>query len=204
MKFPQLLKVLALALVITTGALTQHAFSQAQDPAEDLQAVPVGSLVIPMDNTNQGPAATGAFNLRAYGLANRMLQNNIPIKWAIKFNKAKDAVDFSATVTRIAGNDGPASCTNPTTCSVNFAGGPFIVAPEYAALATAQITLFNNLISGTADDVTVFKVTTATNADIRYTLTHKPLIAVGPDGGNFGTGVDQSLFDEAGIPNYTS
>ncbi|MEP6848257.1 MAG: carboxypeptidase-like regulatory domain-containing protein [Acidobacteriota bacterium] len=197
MKFPQLLKILALGLVITAGTFTS-AFAQAQG-AQNTENILVNSLVIPMDNTSQGPAATGAFNLRAYGLVNRLLQNNIPVKWAIKFNKAtKDATDFTATATRVAGNDGVASG------SVNFAGGPFIVAPEYAALATAQITAFNNVVAGTTDDVTVYQVTAPTVADIRYTLVHKPQIAVGPDGGNFGTGVDQSIFDEAGIPNYTS
>ncbi|MEP7074933.1 MAG: carboxypeptidase-like regulatory domain-containing protein [Acidobacteriota bacterium] len=199
MKFPQLLKILALVLVITAGAFTS-AFAQAQG-AQNTENVLVNSLVIPMDNTNQGPAATGAFNLRAYGLVNRLLQNNIPVKWAIKFNKAtKDTTDFTATVTRVAGNDGVGSG------SVNFAGGPFIVAPEYAALALAQVTAFNNLVGGTTDDVTVYQVTTQSVADIRYTVVHKPKIAVGPDGGNFGTGVDQAVFAEAGIPttDYTS
>ncbi len=150
-----------------------------------------------MDNVNQANPTT-TFNLRAYGLANKLLQNNVPLKWAIKYNKNKDDVDFSAVVTRIAGPSGVASG------NVNFSGGPFIVPPEFRTLAQSLITTFNNSIAGTADRVTVYRVTTATVADIRYTITHKPLVAIGPDGGNFGTGVYQDLLDQAMIPNYTS
>lgn len=173
------------------------AFAQAQPGAQNTEPVPVDSLIIPMDNVNQFNSTT-TFNLRAYGLANNLLQNNIPLKWAIKYNKSKDDVDFTATVTRIAGPSGVSSG------SVNFSGGPFVVPPEFRSLAEPLIAAFNNSITGTANDVTVYKVTSATVADIRYTITHKPLVAIGPDGGNFGTGVYQSLLTEALIPNYTS
>lgn len=162
-------------------------------PAEN---IPVGALIIPMDNVNQGNAAGTTFNLRAYGLANLFLQNNIPVKWAIRPGKAKDAADFSASVSRISGTAGVGSGSN-----LAFSGGPFIVPAEYdnAALRTL-ITNFNTGFTA----VTVYKTTAATTADIRYTLTHKPKIAVGPDGGNFGVGVHQTLFTAAGIPNYVS
>lgn len=157
--------------------------------------IPTGALIIPMDNVNQGNAGGTTFNLRAYGLANLFLQNNIPVKWAIKPGKAKDDIDFSAAVTRIAGAAGVASGT------VNFSGGPFIVPVEYDTASLRNlITTFN----GGGTDVVVYKTTAATTADVRYTLTHKPKIAVGPDGGNFGTGVHQTLFQAAGIPNFDS
>ena len=70
------------------------------------EGIPAGALIIPMDNVNQGNAGGTTFNLRAYGLANLFLQNNIPVKWAIKPGKAKDDVDFSANVTRISGGGG--------------------------------------------------------------------------------------------------
>lgn len=176
------------------------AFAQAQPGAQNTEPVPVDSLIIPMDNVNQANPTT-TFNLRAYGLANKLLQNNIPLKWAIKYGKSKDDVDFSAVVTKLAG-PGPGSTSSSS--SRSFSGGPFIVPPEFRTLAEALIATFNNSITGTADDVTVYRVTTDTVADIRYTITHKPLVAIGPDGGNFGTGVYQSLLDQALIPNYTS
>lgn len=154
-----------------------------------------GALIIPMDNVNQGNAAGTTFNLRAYGLANLFLQNNIPVKWAIKPGKAKDAVDFATTITRIAGTAGVASG------DVSFSGGPFVIPVEYDTPSLRNlITTFN----GSGTPVVVYKTTASTAIDIRYTLTHKPKIAVGPDGGNFGTGVHQTLFTAAGIPNYVS
>ena len=196
MKFPLILRILILSLVLIIGGVTQETFAQAQD-AQNTEPVPVGSLVIPMDNTNQPGPSGVAFNLRAYGLVNALLQNNIPVKWSIKFNKAKDAEDFAAGATRVAGTGGSSSGT------IHYSGGPFIVAPEYAALATVQITSFNNSTPSGARNVTVYQVTDSNvTADIRYTLVHKPKIAIGPDSGNFGDHVDQSVFDEAGIPNY--
>ncbi len=179
-------------LCLIALAVTAQAPPNVPPPAENIAT---GALVIPMDNVNQGNAGGTTFNLRAYGLANLFLQNNIPVKWAIKPGKAKDATDFSAAVTRINGSAGVSSGT------VNFSGGPFIVPVEYDTPSLRSlITTFN--AGGT--DVVVYKTTAATTADVRYTLTHKPKIAVGPDGGGFGTGVHQTLFTAAGIPNFDS
>lgn len=180
-------------LCLIAMAVTAQAPPNVPPPAEN---IPAGSLIIPMDNVNQGPASGVSFNLRAYGLANLFLQNNVPVKWAIKPGKAKDDVDFTANVTRIAGITGVAG-----PASVSLSGGPFIVSAEYDTPALRQlITTFND----GGSPVTVYRTNAATPVDIRYTLTHKPKIAIGPDGGNFGTGVHQTLFTAAGIPNYES
>src|SRR5688572_13016990 len=73
-------------------AIPAQAPPNVPPPAEN---IPAGTLIIPMDNVNQGDAGGTTFNLRAYGLANLLLQNNVPLKWAIKPGKAKDDVDFS-------------------------------------------------------------------------------------------------------------
>jgi len=180
-------------LCLFSLAITAQAPPNPPPPPENISA---GALIIPMDNVNQGNGAGTTFNLRAYGLANLFLQNNIPVKWAIKPNKAKDATDFTANVSRISGNVGVAGPAN-----INFSGGPFIIPGEYDTPSLrSMITTFNN--SGV--DVVVYKTNQATTADIRYNLSHKPKIAVGPDGGNFGTGVHQTLFQAAGIPNFVS
>ncbi|MCC6328585.1 MAG: carboxypeptidase regulatory-like domain-containing protein [Acidobacteria bacterium] len=187
----------ALAAVFALCLIAVGVSAQAPpNPPPPPENIPAGALVIPMDNVNQGNAAGTTFNLRAYGLANLLLQNNIPVKWAIKPGKAKDAADFSANVTRISGSAGVAGPSN-----VNFSGGPFIISADYDTQSLRDlITSFN--AGGT--DVVVYKTNAATTADIRYLLTHKPKIAIGPDGGNFGTGVHQDVFDAAGIPNYES
>jgi uncharacterized repeat protein (TIGR01451 family) len=174
-------------------------FGQAPpNPIPAAETIPAGSLIIPMDNINQGDAGGTTFNLRAYGLANELLQANIPVKWAIKPGKVKDAVDFSANVTRIAGTAGVSGPGD-----VTFSGGPFIVAAEFDTDAVR--TLINNF-NNAGVDVVVYETNGDALVDIRYTLTHKPKIAIGPDGGNFGSGVHQALFDSAGIGSlyYTS
>ena len=88
------------------GVIATNVSAQDPDlpgPASNLQLIPAGSLVIPMDNDKQnlGPLL---FNLAAYGLVNDLLQSDIPVKWAILAGKAKDDPDFSADAT------GPKGC----------------------------------------------------------------------------------------------
>lgn len=186
-----------LALILTTMVFSVGL--PAQPPANPAPAQEVlldGALVIPMDNINQGNAGGTTFNLRAYGLANLFLQSGIPVKWVINSGKAKDGLDFTANVTRIAGNEGTAGPGG-----VSFSGGPFVVARQFDTPNLRNlITTFNS--AGTP--VTVYKTNEDVSVDVRYNMTHKPKIAVGPDGGNFGSGVHQSIFDAAGISNYTS
>ncbi len=153
-------------------------------PTANLTLIPSGSLVIAMDNTNQ--ALVSPFNLKAYGLVNNLLQNSIPVMWAIKTGKAKDATDFTVTAARIA-----PSATAATT--YNFAGGPFIVHRDFAELAKVKITAFGN-------NVAVYQTTADVTVDIRYTLTLKPNVAIS----NVNTSIHTGVLNDAGIPNYTT
>jgi conserved repeat domain len=177
----------------------------AQSGTSSNETIPSGSLIIPMDNSKQGnnaglpgsDCAGPAFNLKAYGLAVRLLNNNIPLKWAIANKATKDAVDFTVNATRSFGqscNDGPASR--------DFSGGPLIISQEYVALATPFINTFNGEISGDANDVRVYTANAQFTAPIRYTLTHKPLIAVGPVNGGWGGDPHTTLFNEAKLQGY--
>ncbi|MGD9563769.1 MAG: carboxypeptidase-like regulatory domain-containing protein [Pyrinomonadaceae bacterium] len=191
-----LIRILVLTMACALLATSLPAQAPPPGPVPPPENIPAGALIIPMDNVNQGNASGTFFNLRAYGLANLFLQNDIPVKWAIKPGKSKDDVDFSANVTRIEGTQGV-----PGPASLDFAGGPFIVAQEFDTPALRSlITAFN----GAGTPVTVYKTNADTSADVRYTLTHIPKIAIGPDGGGFGGNVYQGLFDRAGIPNYTT
>ncbi len=198
-EFARIERVIARTLVLMLLFALAPSTLPAQAPPNPIPApenILSGALVIPMDNVNQGNAGGTTFNLRAYGLANLLLQNDVPVKWVIKPGKSKDDVDFSANVTRIAGNEGTSGPAD-----LSFAGGPFVVTREF------DIPAVRNLIDGfnsMGTPVTVYKTNADTVADVRYTLTHKPRIAVGPDGGNFGAGVYQSLFDRAGITDYVT
>jgi hypothetical protein len=190
-----IIRTIVLMVVCAMAATTLPA-QAPPNPVPAPENILSGALVIPMDNVNQGNAAGTTFNLRAYGLANLLLQNGIPVKWVIKPGKSKDDVDFSANVTRIAGTQGVAGPAD-----VSFAGGPFVITREYD---TPPVRNMINTFNSTGTAVTVYSTNADTTADVRYTLTHIPKIAIGPDGGNFGSGVYQSLFDRAGIPNYVT
>ena len=166
-------------------------------PPPPPENIPSGSLIIPMDNFHQGNDTQTTFNLRAYGLANLLLQNGVPVKWAIRPNKSKDDTDFTASFTRIAGTAGSAAGAN-----ASFSGGPFIVTQNLDNPAVRNlITTFN---SGPEPDVTVYITTANALINIRYTLTHRPKIAIGPDGGGLGGEVHERVFTSAGIPNFES
>jgi gliding motility-associated-like protein len=129
-----------------------------------------GSLIIPMDNARQNLQPGMAFNVRAYGLVNALLQNNIPVHWAINDSKSRNGTDFTASASR----------TYPTaigTASVPFAGGPFVVDSLWAAKAIP-------VISSYGQNVAVYTSTASFNAPIRYELMFRPKIAVFTNGGN--------------------
>ncbi len=174
---------LLLSVAMVTIAAPYQVSDDLPNPGAHMETIPAGSLIIPMDNTLQ--AIGSPFNLKAYGLVNRLLQNGIPVKWAIRSGKAKDGTDFTATAQRIAPSAAAAS-------SQNFAGGPFIVHRDFAPLAKTHITAFGN-------NVAVYEMTAAASIDIRYDVQFKPNIAVNTDNSNIHT----ALFDFAAIPNYT-
>ncbi len=179
-------RLVAAGLVALLAFFGIPRLGEAQDvppPAPNIQLVPKGSLVIPMDLANQSLVAP--FNIRAYGLVNDLLQNNIPVKWAIRAGKAKDAIDFSAQAQRIAPTTGA-----PT--SMSFRGGPFIVDKAYAAVAKARITAFGG-------SVVAYELTQDASVDIRYDLFFKPR----PYVNTTNAGIATAVLDAAGIPNYT-
>ncbi|REK07252.1 MAG: T9SS C-terminal target domain-containing protein [Bacteroidetes bacterium] len=136
-----------------------------------------------MDNAKQ--SIPGYFNLRAYGLVNLMLQNDIPVKWAIRSGKSKDGNDFSANARRIL----------PSTQFPNwfdFRAGPFIVDSTYKTAA-------RNLAISFGGSVAVYELTESINVDIRYTLDFKPRIAVCSNGGN--QNIHSSILTEANMNN---
>src|SRR5258706_9029084 len=77
-------------------------FARAQNtdlpiPSSNLQTLPTGSYVIPMDNTLQtdNVIGSGNFNLHSYGLVVHLLNNDVKVKWVIKAGKLKDGIDFT-------------------------------------------------------------------------------------------------------------
>ena len=154
----------------------------------NLEVIPAGSYIIPMD-TNHQAVGVSVFNMKAYGLVNALLHANVPVKWAITTGKAKDGMDFAAYVRLLSPtNLVPA---NPATASIAFYSGPFIVDNVYTNLARPIIRTYGN-------NVAVYTVMSNVTADIRHTLTHKPMVAVFDDGGT--QAIQTDILDEAGFP----
>ncbi|HEV3470651.1 MAG TPA: right-handed parallel beta-helix repeat-containing protein [Pyrinomonadaceae bacterium] len=161
--------VLLAALAAPTALVTRPAAAQ-NSGAGALEVIPAGSLVIPMDNTQQ--ASGTVFNLKAYGAVEAILWAGIPVKWVIAPGKAKDGLDFTATASRVYP-------TAQGAASRNFSGGPFVVHRDFAVPAKAAVSAF-----ATANGVTVYETTADVTANVRHTITHRPKVAVFNDGGS--------------------
>lgn len=144
---------------------------EAQGPALGTnELIPAGSYIIPMDNTLQNIGSP--FNLRSYGLVERLLWAGIPVKWAIAPGKLKDGVDFVATAQRVYPTATVAS-------SLNFSGGPFIIHSDFAVSALTVIAAY-----APGNNIAVYQTTQDVIVPVRHTLTHRPKVAVFDDGGN--------------------
>lgn len=144
-------------------SLSVIAQNDLPSPSSNIQSIKNGALIIPMDTNFQ--KRPGYYNLKAYGLVNELLQNEIPVRWAIKAGKTRTSlgsIDFSANVTRVY----------PDTAALGaiaFRSSSFIIDSAYADTAFTIIKNYGN-------NVAVFRLNNTTNIDVRYTLTHKPRI----------------------------
>ena len=175
--------------LLVWGATSIHAATDPDLPGAppNFELIPAGSLVIAMDNNLQ--LDSGHFNMKAYGLVNSLLHTQIPVKWAIAAGKAKDGIDFTANVERLLP-------TSLAATNLSFLSGPFIVHRAFTNKAMPIITNYGN-------NVAVYRLTTNATVDIRYTVAHKPHVAVLDDGGT--QAIHTSILDEAGFPpdDYT-
>ncbi|MBS1634476.1 MAG: PKD domain-containing protein [Bacteroidetes bacterium] len=163
-------------------------------PTTNTQTITAGSLIIPMDNTHQ--ALVAPFNLKAYGLVHALLQNDIPVKWIIKSGKAKDAADFVATAGQIYPTTSAAA--SQTFIASAFAVDSFWTDHAYypgGLTATQVMTSF-----AITNSVSVYQLTADVAVDVRYTLNHRPKIAVFSNGGN--EAIQTTMLDAAGVTNY--
>ena len=156
----KLFLLLVLLLALTIPGLAQN---DLPSPAANLEQLKNGSLIVAMDtNYQKNP---GYFNLKAYGLVNEILQNEIPVKWVIKAGKNRTAagsIDFNANTTRVF----PDTAAMGT---IGFRCGAFIIDSSWVGKAIPVITGYGN-------NVNVFKLNSAITADVRYSITHKPRI----------------------------
>ncbi len=86
-----------------------------------------GSIIIPMDIDYQDEGM-----LRAYGLLYQLLQANVPVHWVIEAGKVVGDTDLTTTAQDFFSGDPIASH--------GYRGGPFVIEPQHAAIASPIIT----------------------------------------------------------------
>ncbi|HTB07416.1 MAG TPA: hypothetical protein VK806_10735, partial [Bacteroidia bacterium] len=160
-----------------TGTIGNASCSGTPDmsgPTANLQTINAGSYIIPMDNSHQALWPGRPFNTKAYGLVRALLMQDIPVKWVIKTGKIKDSSDFSASSTQIYPTVG-------TTGLQYFKSSEFIIDTTYLnkSVYPGEKTAIQ-VISAFASEwkVAVYKLTSNTIVDVRYTLDHRPKIAL--------------------------
>ncbi len=165
-----------------TGTVGSGTCSKTPDLAgqtSNIQTISAGSYIIPMDNSHQDLWMGRPFNTKAYGLVRALLMQDIPVKWVIKTGKTKDSSDFVASVSRVYP-------TVTGTTNEYFKSGEFIVDPAYlnTSVYPGEKTAIQVMSAfATEWDVAVYQLNTAVTADVRYTLSHRPKIALFNNGG---------------------
>ncbi len=151
---------------------------------------PAGSYVIAMDTTNQSIPSGKPFNIKAYGLVNYLLQNHIPLSWAIAGSKGKDGVDLSVAAELVYPSQG-------TVATVDFRAGPFIIDKEYTAKA-------DSIIQNFGKSVAVYRMVQNATADEMYLIYEKPRIAIiaGSTTAWPASMLDTAEFDTALFPSW--
>src|SRR5688572_15966557 len=164
----KLLLIFTLSFIVT--------ITRAQDipvAIPNLETIPSGSLVIPMDNALQATSG-GMFNLKAYGFIIDLLNHSYPIKWVIKAGKSHDMIDFTATAERL----------QPTVLasqSRNFISGPFVILPSDTGGVISHLTNMNDTLAA-SQKVSIYRLTQSVIVDVRYNLTQPPKVAIVNDG----------------------
>lgn len=190
----KILLSLVLFAILSANLSAQYPDLSGGGGTYNLQTLPTGSYVIPMDNTLQGNGTI--FNVKTYGLIVYLLNNNVRLRWVIQPGKTKDAADFSVSASRVKPSVG-------TSAVRNFKAGPFVIfAGDFVeANVNSLIDTYNNTYNpGT--DVNVYKTDANVAVDVRYDylingVIWKPNAAVLNDGGN--ANIHAGYFVLAGI-----
>lgn len=197
--------IFAILILLFTVATVQAQNKDLPGPTQNLRNIAVGSYIIPMDNTYQpgiGPSGNltaGFFNLKAYGLAIFLLNNQVPLKWCIRAGKFKDDPDIQTVSEQLK----PVTVLGGV--STNFRGGPFIIEAVDTTGVAALVDAYYTLKGLTGNErPRVYRLTVnQPNVDIRYDLTNYVVRgAILNDGG--WQSIHENFMIAAGVPanNY--
>ena len=159
------------------------------NPAANLQTIPSGSYIIPMDTVNQ--SITPPFNLKAYGLIHNLLLNDVPVKWVIRSGKARNDTDFTALTERMFPTILPSALRE-------FRAGAFVIDAAWVNTPYSQwVQSATQVINAFGNNVAIFKLNQNKIMDVRYELNQRPKIAVFNNGGN--QAIHIAILDSAGL-----
>lgn len=161
--------VLAAVATVAPAALKQAPAAAELPTGSTNTTIAPGAYIIDMGV----PVQTIANGLKPYGLVYDLIVNKqVPVSWAISGSKARDGVDFTAG-------------------GVNYSGGSFVIAPEYAAAAAASIATYRALgVKVDGPIATSFTIPEYSN------LTSWPRIVLDKDNGS----IAADYYTNAGIP----
>ena len=151
-----------------------------------------GSLIIPMDTDTSSIAHTAANQdsgmWKAYGLVYKLLQNDIPVKWAVVDGKSL-TTDIDVSVSNVKDKR-----TNAALGAWAYRGGPFIIDSSHAAAASPIITAW---WAANSNFPNVHVAQAGFSADVRLNLTRAPRIA----NEAINAGITMAYYNAAGIPD---
>ncbi len=158
------------------------------NPTANLQTAPAGSLVIAMDNTNQ--ARPGYFNLKAYGLAVYLMNNNKRLRWVIKAGKAKDGIDFSVNASPLLPVVVTATSkitvhTGSPVADVSNIVGTLVVGMTVTAPGVPAGTTIVTINNATKITLSANATSNQTNKDATYSINTYPVTAYNFKAGPF-------------------
>ncbi len=149
-----------------------------------------GSLIIPMDTDTSGNHASFNQNLgmwKAYGLVYRLLQNGIPVHWAIEPGKSFNDVDFTAASASDARTGTPLSAWS-------YRGGPFVIDSTYAP---AALPIIQAWWAAQGNQPNVHEADADFVATVDVLLRRQPTIA----NESINSGIAVAYYNVAGIPD---
>lgn len=172
----------ALALVAAFIGVSNMSVAQNTDlpnPDANLRTAPAGSIIIAMDNTNQGNA--GIFNLKAYGLVVTLMNNYTRLRWVITAGKGKDGSDitvpaFSIThPTLVTAASKITVSTGSRNAVVNNIVGTLQVGMKITAPGVTAGTTIQSINSATQITLSANAISNQTNKDADYQINTYPV-----------------------------
>jgi len=176
-----------LAIAFALVGLTKADSAPAAPPAN----FAAGSLIIPMDTDTS--ANHTAFNQnagmwKAYGLVYKLLQNGIPVRWAILEGKTA-TTNTDVSVTSVTDKR-----TGTSLGAWDYKGGPFIID---SADVAAALPIIQAWWAANNNQPNVHQAGTAFSANINITLRSAPRIA----NEAINAGISIGYYNAAGIPD---